>query len=451
MADPNARSTPGPTVKRTVPPVSHPTRRAVLGASAVAASSLAVRPGRAAAAKTSESRQVAFTAWRAAEFQGGARDGTTASSFGLVLGATTASRTYVDPFDTSGASTTYLMGSWTSPVVSPGFGLTELIASWNADTPGRTWVEVLVRGTVDDGTDTGWLVLGRWSSKDPADGGAVHRTSVCGQATASATVNVDTLATLNGHTLHEWQLQVQLMRPTGSSLTPTVHLIGAMASQLPSAKKVDASPAGAGLGTTIDVPTLSQEVHRGHYPQWDNGGEAWCSPTSTSMVLGFWKEGPTAEETAWVEPPEDAQVDYAARNVFDYQYDGGGNWPFNTAYAARSGLEGFVTRLRSLTEAEEFIAAGIPLVASVSFKKGQLTGAGYGTNGHVLVICGFTADGNVVVNDPASHLLADDAQVRFVYDRAEFENTWVPHSGGTVYVIHPSGGALPARPTQANW
>jgi hypothetical protein len=169
------------------------------------------------------------------------------------------------------------------------------------------------------------------------------------------------------------------------------------------------------------------------------------------MVVGFWGTGPSAADTAWVDPPVDAVVDYAARNVYDYTYDGCGNWPFNTAYAARFGLEGFVTRLRSLAEAELFIAAGIPLVASVSFGKGELKGAGYSTNGHLMVIRGFTASGDVVVNDPASHLIPDDEQVRTVYDREQFENVWVPHSGGIVYVIRPAGVALPQAPAQANW
>src|SRR3989442_6042529 len=33
----------------------------------------------------------------------------------------------------------------------------------------------------------------------------------------------------------------------------------------------------------------SQELHHGEYPQFDNGGEAWCSPTSTAMVVGHWR------------------------------------------------------------------------------------------------------------------------------------------------------------------
>ncbi|HET9860795.1 MAG TPA: C39 family peptidase, partial [Nocardioidaceae bacterium] len=148
---------------------------------------------------------------------------------------------------------------------------------------------------------------------------------------------------------------------------------------------------------------------------------------------------------------QDPWVDHAARYTYDYNYDGAGNWPFNTAYAARFGLESFVTRLRSLTEAEQFIKAGIPLVVSVSFKESKLDGAGYGTNGHLMTIVGFEADGDVIVNDPASHLIPSNDEVRVVYDREQLENAWIGHTGGISYVIHPESVALPAAPAQANW
>ncbi|HEU4997530.1 MAG TPA: peptidase C39 family protein [Lapillicoccus sp.] len=398
-------------------------------------------------------RNVTFRAWRGEQLELGTQTGTVVTGGSLVVddGTVSQSRSYTDV--KTGTTATYDTATWTSPVVDPGHAFTELVASWNATTPDGTWVEVRVRAVADDGTAS-WYVLGRWASDDTADGGAVNRTSLNGQATAYATVYTDTLAALNDHTLRTWQLEVTLLRPTGmKTVTPSVRLVGAMASGLPGDKKVPASALGAASAGAIDlaVPTYSQELHKGHYPEYDNGGEAWCSPTSTAMVVGFWGTGPSAADTAWVTPPQDAVVDHAARNVYDYTYDGCGNWPFNTAYAAQYGLEGFVTRLRSLAEAEQFIAAGIPLIASVSFKKGELKGAGYGTNGHLLVIRGFTATGDVVVNDPASHLIPDDAQVRVVYNREEFENVWVPHSGGIVYVIHPAGVALPQAPAQANW
>ena len=335
---------------------------------------------------------------------------------------------------------------------SRGIAIAELVASWNATTPPGTWLEVRVRAVTRDGSGS-WFVMGRWASDDPADGGAIHRCSVPGQVTPGATIHTDTLASHGGPDLVSWQLELTLFRLAGTSATPAVSLLGAMASG-PSAKGPGRSSApgpASALGLELDVPSLSQEVHRGHYPRWDAGGEAWCSPTSVAMVLAFWGTGPTPAETAWVAPPVDAVVDHAARQVFDYAYEAAGNWSFNTAYAARFGLVAFVTRLRSLTEAETFVAAGIPLVASVSFDESEVAGAGYSTSGHLLVIRGFTRDGAVIVNDPASHLVADNAQVRVVYDRAELEAAWLRGSSGIVYVVHPPTVPLPQPPAQANW
>lgn len=419
-----------------------PSRRTLLtsaaaGAALTGASLRGASPARAAQTKKGDpTRHVAYVSWEGAD---------------LVFGPFDRIVDHVDPHGASTTPVSYDVATWTSPVVAPGFGLTELVPSWNATTPGGSWVEIRVRGT-SAGTSTKDYVLGRWATKDPADGGGIHRTSLAGQGDTVATVLTDTLATRSGYTLTDWQLEVRLMRPHGTTDTPTVDVVGAMASALPDTKKIPRSPNGPACGTVLDVPTYSQEVHIGHYPQWDNGGEAWCSPTSTSMVVDYWGAGPSADETAWVDPPVDAQVDFTARNVFDYTYDGAGNWPFNTAYAAtRGNLRGFVTRLRSLTEAEAFVAVGIPLVVSVSFKKGELTGAGYGTNGHLMVVAGFTDSGDVVCNDPASHLLPSNDEVRVTYDREEFENVWVPHSGGIVYVIHPADHPLPPAPAQANW
>jgi hypothetical protein len=57
----------------------------------------------------------------------------------------------------------------------------------------------------------------------------------------------------------------------------------------------------------------------------------------------------------------------------------------------------------------------------------------------------------VVSNDPASHGVPDNAQVRTTYDREQFENAWMGMSGGVTYVIHPPEVALPPRPQEPNW
>ena len=74
----------------------------------------------------------------------------------------------------------------------------------------------------------------------------------------------------------------------------------------------------------LAVPRYSQNIHKGQYPEYDGGGEAWCSPTSTAdgrRVLG-----PAArpqQDLAWVDPAyADPQVGHAARMTYDYQYEG---------------------------------------------------------------------------------------------------------------------------------
>jgi hypothetical protein len=227
-----------------------------------------------------------------------------------------------------------------------------------------------------------------------------------------------------------------------------VDAAGAVASRLPARAGATSRP-GPARGTTLDVPRYSQMTHSGHYPRWGNGGEAWCSPTSTSMVLGYYDALPGPRSYAWVgKRHPQPWVDHAARMTYDHDYDGTGNWPFNTAYAAPRTGKAFVTRLRNLREAERFIAAGIPLVASISFGRGQLDGAPiYSTNGHLLVIVGFTRSGNVVVNDPAA---ARSAGVRRIYDRGQFERAWLAGSGGTTYVIRDRAHPLPGG-RHSNW
>jgi hypothetical protein len=188
-------------------------------------------------------------------------------------------------------------------------------------------------------------------------------------------------------------------------------------------------------------------VHRGEFAQYGGGGEAWCSPTSTAMVLGYYGRLPAPSAYAWAGSRTDPWVDEVARRTYDTAYEGTGNWPFNTAYAASRGLSAFVTRLRSLAEAESFIAAGIPVIASISFSAGGLAGAPISaTAGHLLVIVGFTSSGDVVVNDPAASTASG---VRRTYDRAEFEKAWLSGSGGTVYVLHDDAHPLPGSP--GNW
>jgi hypothetical protein len=379
----------------------------------------------AAPAQAAPARRIDYTSWDApADLRSGTLDGLRIAGGRLALAAAA---------DT---------GRWTSPWATPGFSLTRLIASWSARTPGDSRVTVEVRGR-SGSTTSSWDTLAVWAAGDRA----VRRTTDSGQADDLGSVNVDTWVVPAGVTAY--QLRVTLARPAGQASSPSLDSVGAMSSLLPDASDVATSRPGVARGVVLDVPRYSQMVHRGDYAEYGGGGEAWCSPTSTSMVLGYYDALPPASAYSWVPSGHvDPWVDHAARMTYDYDYDGTGNWPFNTAYASSLTGQAFVTRLRSLREAERFIAAGIPLVASIAFGPGELTGAPISSSdGHLLVIVGFTDSGDVVVNDPAA---STRTGVRRTYDRGELEDAWIPASGGTVYVITDADHPLPAG-SPGNW
>src|SRR6478735_8327644 len=302
-------------------------------------------------------RDSSFTRYDAASMGLGKHRGTVVTDAGIAFGTATGTREQ--------AGRSYERARWTAPWQMSDFAYAELIASWAATTPGDSWLEVDVRGRNSKGVTSSWDLLGRWTSGEKF----VRRTTESPQSDDLAAVDVDTWRVRGTGGLVSWQVRLSLFRKPGST-GPTVAGLGVMTSRLPRVSSVDVSTPGPDVGTELDVPAYSQMAHSGHYPQWGGGGEAWCSPTSTSMVLGYLDALP---------PP------------YAYRFVPAGHPAPWVDYAAPLAGDAFVTRLRSLREAETFVAAGIPLVASVSWGSGELSGAPVSaSNGHLVVIVGFT-------------------------------------------------------------
>ena len=390
-------------------------------------------------------------------FATGARAGTALSGSSLVLVASGLTPfAYTDPHGSGEGTGTYDSGTWTSEWRATATPFRQAVASWIADTPAGTWVQTEFQARTADLRETKWYVLGRWAYGD-AD---FHRTSLSGQGDADGFVAIDTfVAAKKASAFSAYRTRLTLLRRAGSTATPRVDRLSVVASDPSASSWTIASPTTMTSRALLAVPEYSQEVHIDDYPQFDSGGQAWCSPTATSMVLGYWRDTvgtgfPTPADYGYVYGDlgaghPDPWVDYAARYVYDYNYDGAGNWPFNVAYAGHFGLTGAVTQLRSLAEAEEFVKRGIPLVISIAFGSGKLDGAPIkSTDGHLMVIVGFEANGDPIVNDPAAHP-AENEVVQHVYGRAQFERAWQEATAGIVYLIHPAGWTLP--PSRGNW
>ncbi|MFD5068425.1 peptidase C39 family protein [Streptomyces sp. NPDC058369] len=438
---------PSPTSRRTVLAAAIAAAAGAGALSSAASASAAPRRDRPAPPSVDNHAWTTYPDWRF-----GRNEGTRAVAglrAGLAIAHPLGRTDYTDPH--TGTTAAWEYATWTSPVHRSSVPATEVIASWNADTPAGTWIQTELRGSYSDGTETPWYVMGRWAAGD----GDIRRTSVDDQSDGKSSIWTDTFSVddaASGLRLVSYRLRLTLYRTPGTRLTPTVWRVGAMASDIPDRFTVPASTPG--LVRELPVPRYSQNLHVGQYPEYDNGGEAWCSPTSSQMIIEYWGRKPSADDLAWVEPGiQDPQVCHAARFTYDNQYEGCGNWPFNAAYAATyRDMSAAVTRLGSLNDVETLVRAGIPVITSQSFLKEELTGAGYGTSGHLMTVIGFTADGDVIANDPAS---PNDDAVRHVYKRHEWETIWLrtkrydangnvkSGTGGVCYVYWP------ARPTPA--
>jgi hypothetical protein len=161
----------------------------------------------------------------------------------------------------------------------------------------------------------------------------------------------------------------------------------------------------------LDVPARSQFVVEGE--------RGWCSPTSLSMVNAYHGIDESVEQTA--------------RAVADRAYNGTGNWAFNVAHSGSLGLRAVVAFLQNLDHAQRLIERNLPVVLSYSWSGAELPGAPLEhSDGHLVVLCGFTADGDCAINDPAA------PAGRVVYPRSAIEAVW-QRNEGLAYVIAPVG------------
>lgn len=298
----------------------------------------------------------------------------------------------------------------------------EAIVSWNVQPAARAALTVEARGFVED-RPTRFYGLGHWSL-DPEAG--VARTSLDRQRDLDGQVLTDTLR------LDRSSHRIQIRLTLHGQLVPhperlrlvTVSLANTETNPTPRPARTDV------WGRFLEVPERSQVAYA--------DGRAWCSPTSVSMILGWWAR-------SLGRPELDQDVPAVAEGVHDPAWPGTGNWPFNTAYAGSfPGMLACAARLRDLRDLEDLVAEGVPVVLSVNAP--ALRGKPPARDGGHLVLClGFTPEGDVVANDPWARL-EQGQRVRRVYPRAYVDRAW-EHAHRLAYLIIPEHlrHSLPAR------
>ncbi|WP_241758689.1 C39 family peptidase [Pyxidicoccus parkwayensis] len=362
-----------------------------------------------------------------ADFERFSREGTVLATDGaleLDAAAPSVSEPFASGVEADGG-TRYVDGAYrlgmavSDTQVVPG-GFTTVVPSFDALTPPGTWLKVALAARIE-GTWTRDYVLGVWAfDKEP-----VARHSVDGQRDADGAVSTDTLNLQRRADALRMTVWLYSSRPEA---TPHVRALSAAVSDKRGLAG-DAASEHVAWGTVLDVPGYSQML----YPE---GGPVWCSPTSTTMLLGYWGK-------RLGRPELHTTVPASAERTYDWAYKGTGNWPFNTAYGAAMGngaLHGMVLRLDSFAQVERLIVAGIPVSISIAYEEGTLAGSPVRrSDGHLIVVKGFTPEGDVVCNDPA---FKTDETVQVTYRREQLWQAW-RHSRHSAYVLWPAGTALP--------
>ena len=169
---------------------------------------------------------------------------------------------------------------------------------------------------------------------------------------------------------------------------------------------------------------------------WENADISYrvCGPTSTGMML-----------TAHGLRLPTAKVADACWDELNGIY---GNWPFIAAGASalmrrysdslpvkpghHKVYQAYVNWAPDWKAAEAEILAGNPCVVSIHYGPHELKGSPtVESEGHLILVRGFTKDGNVIVNDPASRTPQGG---KVVYDRHQLH---AARHGGPIIVFHP--------------
>lgn len=309
-------------------------------------------------------------------------------------------------------------GVWTSAVRTAPFPIYELIPSYNAHCPPDTGIRFQARVRVD-GEWSPWLYFGRWGRSVVAD----RREDRPVTEFPHGKVEIDTLVLRRPADAYQVRIVLQSLSANPAGPGPTVRRVAAVASgpvrDPDRRRELLAPPPAAGRwDRSLPVPFIPQ----GDAPTAVIGEV--CSPTSVTMVCQFFGVGRGLTDNAMAIYDEESRIF--------------GNWNRAVQRAGELGLDAWITRFRTWEQVRAQIAAGTPVIASIKFEKGVMPNNPIyqDTDGHLIVIRGFTPDGDVIVNDPASREKGNGV----VYKSQELGAAWF-NAGGVAYIIRPASNS----------
>ncbi|MCI0513512.1 C39 family peptidase [candidate division KSB1 bacterium] len=268
------------------------------------------------------------------------------------------------------------------------------LPSWNGTAPGdQGGFRVMIRFPSGNGWSP-WLEVGYWKS-NLWPGAKVTRFE-------GGMIDIDT-AILYSY-VRTWQFKIEMQRKTAAVPSPTLSRLSFFVSDSRTTQNLNYNDILADKPAAIFIPTdfLAQYQVSATY-----GGRI-CSPTTVAMILRSYQIP--------VDPLK------FALDTYDPYYEIFGVWPRVVQNASEYGLRGEVTRYRSWRETRQVLAAGGRIGMSIGAPL---------YSGHLVMLAGFTANGDPIVHDPAR---TRDGYAH-LFSKAELSQAWFD-KGGVAYTFY---------------
>ena len=307
-------------------------------------------------------------------------------------------------------------GTYTSEVLGTA-PFEYMVASWGADTPKGTWIDVSARAYVDMKKGwTEWLSWGKWSD-------SVKRGSVSGECDlAYMDTDTFTISGKDGETASKIQLKVTL-HANADGVSPTVRQLGVTYKNTLEGQYITPVYYGEAVElpekVLLDTPAYSQMVRE------QSIAGSMCSATTICTLLND-----RGEDTL---PEEIALIDY------DSDYDGFGNWAFSVAAAGSYGYDVYI-QYADLDIVRQELAHGYSVGISVKYSSGSNgqypyleNGAAGSTAGHLITITGYETIDGVDYFYSSDSAAGSDAGCLRRYRADQLDEAW---GGKVAYIIH---------------
>jgi hypothetical protein len=300
------------------------------------------------------------------------------------------------------------IGVFCSEEIKTKFIARELVLTWNGNVPPHTYLYIQYRVKGDDAQWSSWYDMALWGAHHPYERNTID--DVYGN------LDVDILRTQKSFNKIHYCVH---FFSTNSVHQPTLSLVTLSYSQPPEDKKKNlVIDAPQGQPVSLPVPWISQLLSR------DVEDDAMilagvCGPTSLTMVMNYYGIP--------------VRVKQIGNQVYDPVADTYGNWAFLAATAGSYGFYAWVQRFTTWKDIRKLVESRSPVIISIAYPKGTFSHAPeHSSDGHLLVVRGFTKQGDVVCNDPGTaYRKKGDG---FIYKWHELGKAFFGHGGVAIVV-----------------